>query len=62
MDEDQAIYLAENSSITDSRDAWQYLVNSGRAWSLPKWFGTMAASLIAAGQIQRPPHWGGGYA
>lgn len=58
MDDQQAIYLAENSGMMDARDAWQHLVTSGRVWSLPAWFGRMAASMIAAGHITRPSYKG----
>ena len=33
--------------------AWQFLVDTGDVWHLPRWFGRMAASLISTGKINR---------
>ena len=35
-------------------EAWQYLVDSGLAWSLQGWFGRTATNLIKQGIIQKP--------
>ena len=50
-----AIGIAEGYIETDSEEkyieAWQYLLDTGLAWSLQGWFGRTAVSMIEAGQI-----------
>jgi len=51
----EAIGIAEGYIETDSEEkyieAWQYLLDTGLAWSLQGWFGRTAVSMIEAGQI-----------
>lgn len=42
------------TEVLKTHDAWQYLVDSGLAWSLQGWFGRNAAALIEAGVIEKP--------
>ena len=52
-----AVLIAEGEIETDQEtqiDAWQYLVDTGLAWSLQGWFGRMAQALIDQEVITAP--------
>lgn len=43
----------EGASEEDQVRAWQYLIDTGLAWSLQGWFGRRAVELINAGICNR---------
>ena len=54
-----AVFIAEgvlgfeDCTKKEQLKAWQYLVNTGLAWSLQGWFGRTASALINDGMIQK---------
>lgn len=44
----------EQHDYTDIVSAWQYLIDSGDAWSLQGWYGRTAQDLIDRGICQQP--------
>ncbi len=58
LDQFTAVGIAEgflpSNGPDETRAAWQYLVDSGLAWTLQGWFGRHAAAMIEAGEITRP--------
>ena len=54
MNHYKAVGLAEGfieGTESEIIDAWQYLVNTGLAWTLQGWFGRTATTLINNGII-----------
>ena len=59
LDSFTAVGIAEGFEPNDDVDrgvaAWQYLVDSGLAWTLQGWFGRTATELIERGVVQSYP-------
>ena len=43
----------ENATKEQQIEAWQYLIDTGLAWTLQGWFGRTAAALIEQGVCTR---------
>lgn len=60
MDSYTAVGLAEGFIEAKSEDqviqAWQYLIDTGMAWSLQGWFGRTARDLIEQGICTEASH------
>jgi hypothetical protein len=60
MDSYTAVGLAEGFIEAQSEDevieAWQYLIDTGMAWSLQGWFGRTARDLIDQGICTEASH------
>ena len=59
MDSYTAVGIAEgfveSNGVEQQREAWQYLVDTGLAWSLQGWFGRTAVALIQDREITVSP-------
>lgn len=57
MDNYTAVGIAEGfepGTEEQQIEAWQYLVDTGLAWTLQGWFGRTAMAMIEAGIITAP--------
>ena len=58
MDNTKAIDIAEGWVEAESEEeyieAWQYLIDTGLAWSLQGWFGRTAMRMIDGGYCDPP--------
>lgn len=57
MDNYTAVAIAEgfeNATKVEQIEAWQYLIDTGLAWTLQGWFGRTAAALIEQGVCSAP--------
>jgi hypothetical protein len=55
MDLAEALSMCDNSTgfeeDSESMDAWQRLIDSGKVWLMPAWYGRTARALIEAGKV-----------
>lgn len=57
MTPNRAMDLAEGGiegTVEEQLEAWQYLVDTGLAFTLQGWYGRTAKALIEAGEITPP--------